>query len=43
MDIKLTKRISIRAFDGEYQWWPAWGNSTISPYGASAGVSYRIF
>lgn len=43
MDVRLTKRISIRAFDAEYQYWPAWGNSTLSPYGASAGVSYKIF
>ena len=43
MDVRLTKRISIRAFDAEYQYWPSWGNSTISPYGASAGVSYKIF
>jgi opacity protein-like surface antigen len=43
MDVRLTKKISIRAFDGEYQYWPAWGNSKIMPYGASAGVSYKIF
>jgi hypothetical protein len=43
MDVKLTKRVSIRAFDAEYQYWPNWGNSTVSPYGASAGVSYRVF
>jgi len=43
MDVKLTKKISIRALDGEYQYWPAWGNSKITPYGASAGVSYTIF
>jgi hypothetical protein len=43
MDIKLTKRISLRALDGEYQYWPAWGNSKLTPYGASAGLSYKIF
>jgi len=43
MDIKLTKKISVRALDGEYQYWPSWGNSHLMPYGASAGVSYRIF
>ena len=43
MDVRLTRKISIRAFDGEYQYWPAWGNSKLMPYGASAGVSYRIF
>jgi len=43
MDVKLTRKISIRAFDGEYQYWPSWGNSKLLPYGASAGVSYKIF
>jgi len=42
-DIRLTRRISIRALDVEYQYWPTWGNSTLSPYGASVGVGYRIF
>jgi hypothetical protein len=43
VDVKLTKRVSFRAADFEYQYWPTWGNSTISPYGASMGVSYKIF
>ena len=43
MDIKLTKKISIRAIDAEYQYWPTWGNSHLTPYGASAGISYKIF
>jgi hypothetical protein len=43
MDVKLTKRVSFRAADFEYQYWPTWGNSTLSPYGASMGVSYQIF
>ena len=43
MDVKLTKKISIRAFDGEYQYWPAWGNSRLFPYGASVGIGYKIY
>jgi hypothetical protein len=43
LDVKLTKHISIRAFDGEYQYWPSWGNSKLLPYGASAGIGYKIF
>jgi hypothetical protein len=43
MDVKLTRRLSLRALDVEYQYWPQWGNGTLSPYGASAGVGYRIF
>jgi hypothetical protein len=43
MDVKLTRRLSIRALDVEYQYWPEWGNSTLSPYGASVGIGYRVF
>jgi hypothetical protein len=43
MDVKLTKRLSFRAVDVEYQYWPLWGNSTVSPYGASMGFGYKIF
>ncbi|MGD0548552.1 MAG: outer membrane beta-barrel protein [Terracidiphilus sp.] len=43
MDVKLTKRLSLRALDVEYQYWPLWSNSTLSPYGASVGMGYRIF
>lgn len=43
MDVKLTKRLSFRAVDVEYQYWPQWGNSTVSPYGASMGIGYKIF
>ena len=43
VDIKLTKRISLRAADFEYQYYPFWGNTTLSPYGASVGMSYKIF
>jgi hypothetical protein len=43
MDVQLTKKISFRAVDIEYQDWPAWGNSTIKPYGVSMGVGYKFF
>lgn len=43
MDVKLTKRFTFRPVDFEYQYMPWWGNSSISPYGASVGVSYKIF
>ncbi len=42
-DIRLTRKLSVRAIDAEYQYWPTWGNSTLSPYGVSAGIGYRIF
>lgn len=44
VDMKLTKRISIRAADFEYQFWPNWiNNHTLKPYGVSAGIGYKIF
>jgi hypothetical protein len=43
VDLKLTKRLSLRAVDVEYQYWPQWGNTTLSPYGVSAGIGYKIF
>jgi hypothetical protein len=49
VDVKLTKKITIRAFDFEYQQWIGWPNltgypnTTLSPYGGSVGVSYKVF
>jgi opacity protein-like surface antigen len=44
VDIKLTRRITLRAFDFEYQQWPTWyNNQTLTPFGGSVGASYRIF
>lgn len=44
VDLKLSKRFSVRPFDFEYQFWPNWvNNHTLQPYGASAGIAYKIF
>jgi Outer membrane protein beta-barrel domain len=49
VDVKLTKKFSIRLFDGEYQFYPKFikdsmgQNQPIRPYGASVGVGYKIF
>jgi hypothetical protein len=43
VDIQLTRRVSVRAADFEYQLWPNWLNGTLKPYGGSVGVAYRIF
>ena len=43
VDLKLSKRWSVRAADVEYQFWPNWLNGTLKPYGVSAGISYKIF
>jgi opacity protein-like surface antigen len=48
VDFRLTKRFSARG-DFEYQQWLQWpnipgiANSPLFPYGASAGVGYKIF
>ena len=43
IDTKLTKRLSVRLPDFEYQYWPKWEKSILRPYGASVGISYRVF
>lgn len=49
VDYKISKRLSLRAIDFEYQQWlgvanPNWTQqSSILPYGVSSGISYRIF
>jgi hypothetical protein len=47
LDIKLTKRINLRAPDFEYQQWLNWTEGTgkdynLLPYGVSIGASYRF-
>ena len=49
VDLKLTRRFSIRAFDFEYQDYfkvfqtSAGHTQNLYPYGASVGVGYKIF
>jgi hypothetical protein len=44
IDWRLTRKISVRAIDFEYQQWPRWiNNQELYPYGASAGIGYKIF
>ena len=46
VDYKLTKRLSWRAVDFEYQQWPNWyvvQNGQLHPYGFSTGIGYKIF
>jgi opacity protein-like surface antigen len=43
IDIHVTRRWSVRAIDAEYQYWPTFLGGSLSPFGVSAGVSYRIF
>jgi opacity protein-like surface antigen len=41
VDYRLSKKISLRAFDFEYQRWRT--TPTITPYGFSVGIGYKIF
>jgi hypothetical protein len=43
VDLKVSRHISVRAADFEYQLWPNWIGGTLKPYGVSAGIGYRIF
>jgi hypothetical protein len=43
MDMKLSRHISFRPVDVEYQYYPTWGSTTLSPYGVSMGIGYKIF
>lgn len=41
VEYRLTRKITIRPFDFEEQYWNT--EPTLHPYGASAGISYRVF
>ena len=41
VDYRLTKKISIRAGDFEYQRWRT--KPTLTPYGFSVGIGYKVF
>jgi hypothetical protein len=44
LDYRLSRRLSLRAVDFEYQYWPQWlNNESLKPYGVSTGVAYRVF
>jgi hypothetical protein len=42
VDIRLSRRLTVRPVDFEYQQWPNWVQGSLSPYGVSAGFSYRV-
>ena len=42
LDLALNDRLSIRVLDVEYQRWPSFPFGTLSPYGVSAGVLFRL-
>src|ERR1700719_4756769 len=43
IDHHLSRKLSVKA-DFEYQYWPVYlNNATLTPYGASVGMGYRVF
>lgn len=42
VDVRATRRITVRPIDVEFQKWPGYGNG-LSPLLATVGVSYEIF
>lgn len=42
LDYRLSRKITLRVFDAEYQWWPNFQRQGISPFGASSGVAYHL-
>jgi hypothetical protein len=43
-DYSLSRKVTLRAVDFEYQDWPKFlPNFNIHPYGISVGMSYRVF
>ena len=43
VDMQITRRISARLIDFEYQEWPGFTFGAIKPYGISAGISFQIY
>jgi hypothetical protein len=43
VDLMLGQNFKIRLVDLEYQEWPQFTFGTISPYGVSCGISFRVF
>jgi hypothetical protein len=44
IDYKLTRKLTLRPVDFEYQYWPVWlPHQSLQPYGFSVGASYRVF
>jgi len=43
LDWDLTQRLRLRLINVEYQSWPQFTFGQLHPYGASAGISLRIF
>jgi hypothetical protein len=43
VEFRMSRRLTFRALDFEYQDWPKWVNNTsLYPFGVSVGVGYRV-
>jgi hypothetical protein len=42
LDIAAKRRVNVRAFDLEYQKWPGFGSSGLTPIAISVGAAYRF-
>lgn len=42
VDLAVNERVSLRLVDLEYQRWPDFSYGALSPYGLSAGLSFRL-
>ena len=43
VDHRLSRKLSVKA-DFEYQYWPVFlNNQSLSPYGGTVGIGYRVF
>jgi hypothetical protein len=43
LDYDLNSRIKLRLINIEYQDWPQFSFGNLHPYGANAGISFRVF
>lgn len=43
VDYWLNDKVRLRVLDVEYQLWPQFTFGTLHPYGASTGISFRVF
>jgi hypothetical protein len=44
LDYRLSRKVTMRAIDFEYQDWPVWlPHQSLQPYGVSVGFAYKVF
>lgn len=44
VEFRMSRRLTFRALDVEWQDWPKWLNNTsLYPFGVSVGVGYRVY